>query len=393
MISLGNARWQFQYKLANLLLRFNRYEGAANAYGRALSLRPGDPHLQFQRAWTLLHVPQRRGEGISAFQNLMQSSPSASGYYLMACALQQESRHEEAVRAFQEAARLQPSENGDFHYNYASSLRALHRLEEAADAYQTAAHLNPSDGEAWGNLGEAFAELGRWKDAAPCQQRAMRLAPSLVHGLNLGSTLYELGRLEEAERVLRNCLVIDPGSIDAKEALAVVLTGQDRYDDALTLTQQLCAVSPIALSSQVVLAGVLMEAGRLDEALREALTAAEAHPSDPRPQASLGFIYVKMNHGTEALAAFERFRTLLDESTERPSAANRVLSATGRGNALSVLGRHEEAIAAFEEALRIDPRFFERWPEMLPHYERSSQETQRAHSSDEARRRHSDRAE
>ncbi len=323
-------------------------------------------------------MPDRRVEGITAFGSLMKSSPSGSGYYLMACGLQKESRHEEAVQAFRDAARLELSGDADFHYNHAFSLIALRRLDEAADAYQNAVHLNPSDGEAWGNLGATFAELGRWKEAAPCQERAMRLAPSLLHGLNLGDTLYELNRLDEAERVLRDSLVIDPRSTEVKEALSVVLAGQDRYDDALTLAQELCAVKPVAPSSRAVLAGVLMEAGRLEESLKEAIAAGEAAPSDPGPQAVLGSIYVKMNNGEAALAAFERVQSCLDQSTERPSVSSRVLSAAGRGNALSVLGRHEEAMSAFEEALRIDPGFFERWPELELQYQRSSGETQRS---------------
>jgi tetratricopeptide (TPR) repeat protein len=310
MISSVLTRWQLHYHLANLFLRFKRHETAANLYGRALRSRPDDPHLRFQRAWSLLEVPHRRVEGITAFEHLLKSSPSGSGYYLMACGLQKESRHEEAVQAFREAARLDPSGNADadFHYNLGGSLSALGRLEEAADAFQNAAHLNPSDGEAWGNLGAAFASLGRWKDAAPCQERAMRLAPSLLHGLNLGETLYELNRLDEAERVLRECLVIDPQSTDAKETLAMVLAGQDRYEEALTLAQQVCAVTRLALSSRVILASVLMEAGRLKEASQEASAAGAADPSDPRPQLVLGSIYVKMNNGAAALAAFDRVR-------------------------------------------------------------------------------------
>ncbi len=372
------ARWRVHYHLANLFLRLHRYDAAANAYGRALRIRPGDPNLQFQRAWSLLEVPARRVEGITAFENLMKSSPSASGYYLMACGLQKESRHEEAVRAFREAARLEPTENPDLHYNHAISLSALRRLEEAADAYQSAAHLNPSDGEAWGHLGAAFAELGRWKDAASCHERAMRLAPGVLHGLNLGQTLYELNRLDEAERVLRTSLVIDPKSTDVQETLAMVLAGQDRYADALTLAQELCAVKPVALSSRVVLAGVLMEAGRLEEALQEAIAAGEAAPSDPTPQFVLGSIYVKMNKGEAALAAFERVQSDLDQSTEHPAVGGLVWSAAGRGSALSVLGRYEEAISAFEEALRIDPGFVERWPEVAPHYHRALRETHRS---------------
>lgn len=376
MISVVEARWRSHYHLANLFLRLRRYDAAANAFGRALRLRPGDPHLEFQRAWSLLEVPHRRLESITAFENLMKSSPSAGGYYLMALGLQKEDRHEEAIEAFREAERLEPSENADCHYNYAISLTAVGRLEEAADAYQTAAHLNPFDGEAWGNLGTVFADLGQWKEAAPCQERAMRLAPSLMHGLSLVDTLGELNRVEEAERVVQQCLDIDPRSTDAREAFVKVLTWQDRYEEALPLARELCAVTPVPPSSRIVLAFVLMEAGRLEEALREAAAAGEADPSHPGPPLILGGIYVKMNDGRAALEAFERFGRLQSDLW------GRVRAALGRGNALSVLERHDEAMSAFEEALRLDPGLFERWPEWTAHYDRSSRETgrQRSHA-------------
>src|SRR5262245_50942576 len=166
---------RLHFRVANLFLRFRRYEAAADAYERFLRIRPDDPQVRFQHAWCLLEVPHRRVEGIVGFQRLLADSPSAGGYYLMACALQKESRHDEAVHAFHESLRLDESESADVYHNYAVSLEALRRFEEAADAYRSAAQLDPSDGEAWGLFGEVLAILGRWKDAAPCQERAMRL--------------------------------------------------------------------------------------------------------------------------------------------------------------------------------------------------------------------------
>jgi tetratricopeptide (TPR) repeat protein len=73
------------------------------------------------------------------------------------------------------------------------------------------------------------------------------MAPSPARGLNLGATLYELNRFEEAERVLRDVLVLDPRSVDAKELLAMVLTGQDRYDDAIRMAREACEANSESL--------------------------------------------------------------------------------------------------------------------------------------------------
>lgn len=377
MIPAADARWRLHYHLAKLLVRFRRYDAAANAYARALRLQPGNPDLQFHRAWCLLHVPDRRRESIAAFETLLAAAPSAFGYHLMAWGLQHEDRHEEAIRAFDESERLEPPSTAEFYLHRATSLATLWRLEEAAEAYERAAHFDPSNDEPWGLLGSVLAHLGRWKEAAPCQERAMRLAPGIEHGLNLATTLHELDRLDDAERVLRQCLVIDPHSSDVRERLAAVLAGCDRYDEALALARALCAVAPVPVSSRTVLAGVLMEAGRLQEALQEARAACDAAAADPRPQLVLGAIHVRLGNGDAALAAFERFEAITSKSTPRPSVFERLWSAVGRGDALSVLGRHEAAMIAFEEALRLDPEFFVRWPDVASYYARSSAEIER----------------
>jgi tetratricopeptide (TPR) repeat protein len=167
-----SVRGQFHYRLANLFLSLRRYEAAAASYDRVLRVRPDDPQVQFTRAWCLLEVPGRRTDAIIGFQKLLKQSPSSGGYYLLACGLQRESRHEEAVEAFGEAARRDGSETPpDVFYNYGVSLEALRRFHQAADVYRNAAQLNPSDAQAWGSLDAVLAGMGRWKDAVPCQER------------------------------------------------------------------------------------------------------------------------------------------------------------------------------------------------------------------------------
>ena len=376
MVVGRDARAQFHYRMAGLFIRLHRYEAAANSYDRVLRVRPDDVHVQFWRAWCLLEVPDRRVDAIVGFQTLLKQSPSAGGYYLLACGLQKEGRHEEAVEAFGEAIRLEGAAAADVFHNYAVSLEALRRFEESADAYQRAAQLTPSDADAWGHLGGVLVELGRWTDAASCQERALRLAPNVTSALNLASTLYELNRLEEAERVLRDAVLLDPRSAEVKEWLAMVLAGQDRYDEAVTMARDACDSNAGAPSSRAVLAGVLAEAGRLEDALRTARAATTAAPRDAGAHCALGMVYAKMSDGESALAAFQRMaECLVPDADHRPSSPW-VVCFAGHGMALSLLSRHDEAMAAFADVLRADQRFFERWPELAPHYQLSLRETE-----------------
>ncbi len=374
MSFLSDARVRFHYAVANFWLQVRVYEPAANAFARVLRLRADDPQARYQRAWSLMQVPDRRIEAIDGLQDWLKVSPSASGYYLLGGGLQQESRHEEAVLAFREADRLDSSLGVDLYFNTAISLRELLRLEEAVDAYETAAHLDPADHEAWAALGVVLAELGRWKDAAPCQERAVRLSPSVHNRHNLAWTLYELKRLDEAERVLLDALPHEPQSSDVKRTLAYVLTAQDRYDEALRLAEEVRGIENHSASSYALLAGILMEAGQLDEAMKAAGTALRLAPTDPEAHGALGAVHLQMNDGAAALASFERMAEHIDPRVPRLSSSPWVWSAGGRGAALSKLGRHDEALAAFEELLRMDPGFFERWPELSEPYDLTTEE-------------------
>jgi tetratricopeptide (TPR) repeat protein len=190
--------------------------------------------------------------------------------------------------------------------------------------------------------------------------------------------LYELNRLDEAEHALRDALVRDPGRIEIKELLAFVLAGLDRYDESLALVRETIARNPDALSSRVVLAGVLSEAGRFDEALEEATGAAATASTDPRPHHVLGVIHVRMNAGLAAFASFEDMARYLEPDLAPRPGSDWVWYHWGCGTALSLQGRHDEAMTAFDTLLRVDPAFYERWPEFAPHYQRSAREIGRS---------------
>lgn len=174
--SWSNARLRFYHRVANACLLVRWYAAAVAVYDRMLRISLDNSTTQFQRAWTLLQLPKRRSESIAAFQTLLKQQPSASGYYLLACGLQHERRHADAVEAFEEALRLDSPAPAAVYYDYAGSLWHAGRLEDAAEACRN--------------------------DAAPVQERAVRWAPSLTNGLNLADTLCKLDRAEEAERVL-----------------------------------------------------------------------------------------------------------------------------------------------------------------------------------------------
>ena len=82
-----------------------------------------------------------------------------------------------------------------------------------------------------------------------------------------------------------------------------------------------------------------------------------------------------MDDATAALAAIERAAACFAAEREPHHRLIVARCASIRGAALSMAGRHDEALLAFDELLRLEPDFFERWPELAAPYELSRRET------------------
>ena len=160
---------------------------------------------------------------------------------------------------------------------------------------------------------------------------------------------------------------------DALLGAAISLSHLNRHEEAIAIAREAAESHSARLSSRAALAVVLSEAGCLDEALRVAKAIVDTAPQDATAHGTLGTVYLKMKAGGSALDSFERATCLACEPAPLPS-SDWIRYATGRAVALSLLGRHEEAIAGFGEVLRIDPELLERWPDFASHYQRSSRE-------------------
>ena len=88
----------------------------------------------------------------SLASRLLKQSVSSGGYYLLACGLQQESRHEEALEAFRETIRLEGSVTADVFLNYGVSLELFDvskKLQTHTGPRGNSIRQTPKPGRAW----------------------------------------------------------------------------------------------------------------------------------------------------------------------------------------------------------------------------------------------------
>jgi adenylate cyclase len=122
--------------------------------------------------------------------------------------------------------------NGD----YAGAMQAAGRAVE----------LNPNDPDSLMALAKAQVRFGNYEDAVDNAERARRLHPmapeyyTYVHG----QALYAAGRLEEADAVLRECLIRAPREPDCLLIRAAVQTDREQLTEAQTTMAHLLEAKP-----------------------------------------------------------------------------------------------------------------------------------------------------
>ena len=143
---------------------------------------------------------------------------------------------------------------------------ALARMRPAA---MKALELDPLLAEAHAAMGMLHSRDRDWDQAQRSFDRAIELNPTLtLNYTNYSiSTLIPLGKLGDAERLVRTALLRDPLSLNAQRELALLQISTGRYADAIENLRRIRSVDPDFPSVDLQLARALSFAGRLSEAV------------------------------------------------------------------------------------------------------------------------------
>ena len=114
-------------------------------------------------------------------------------------------------------------------------LHYLSKPTEAQAEFQKAIDLDPTYAEAVTNLGVTLAQQGRWADAIAAYRKAISLpiypSPEVAYA-NLGWAYLNLGKPREAEESYRAAIQLQPSFPQAYYFLGVVLDREGRKDEA-----------------------------------------------------------------------------------------------------------------------------------------------------------------
>jgi protein O-GlcNAc transferase len=206
---------------------------------------------------------------------------------------------------------LEP-ENAHLHYDLGLALKLKDDLPGAIPEFERSAQLDPTLPDPAYTLGVIYMQQGKFSEAAAQLQRATTLQPANGDAWALlGSVLKDSGDPKGATAALQRAAALEPNQPSLHVQLAA-LESQAGDKEAAAAERKIAAdLSRQANSRQragfaLDSGRALLEQGKLDDAILQLNTAAQADPTLAEPHSLLAEAYARQ--GKSADAALERQR-------------------------------------------------------------------------------------
>jgi tetratricopeptide (TPR) repeat protein len=186
-------------------------EEGLGRYREAIAKRPSDWQLHAKFGQFLRSAMGDYSGAAEQWRIVVEQMPHRHAYSSLGAALGRQGKHDEAIAVLNEGLqRYDLFDEG--HANLATALFMKQDLEGAAEHFAKAAEINPQQ-------------------------------PPTLH-INLGKTLYDLGRMDEAIEALRRGVLIYPGSADLHFSLGVLLAESKQTAEAIEELREALRLRP-----------------------------------------------------------------------------------------------------------------------------------------------------
>jgi predicted Zn-dependent protease len=226
-----------------------------------------------------------------------------------------------------------------------------HAVTEAIESLNAAVKLEPRLSGSWKMLGELHSTEGDEEAASNALNQAFLNSannPALAEAVQK----FRAGKLGQAEQACREFLMQHPADVNAIRLLADIGIKLEVYDDAENLLERCLELAPDFEGARLNYANVLSHRNKLEAALAQVDLLLASNPQKKSLLSLKAQILVKMADFPRALPIYE---DLLTRFPPRPKMA------MAYGHALKTVGDQDKAIAAYRQAIELQPGFGEAW--------------------------------
>ena len=223
-------------------------------------------------------------------------------------------------------------------------------LAQAESLFRRVVAARPNYPEGHNNLGALLQQQGRLDEAIAEHRRAIALRPDYAAAhLHLGNAFKRQGKADEAVGSYENALKLKPDLAEACNNLGVVLQAQGKFAEALAAYERAMKLRPGDVEAAYNRAVALQQQGRREEA-ESAYRDILRHSPNRFVYVNLGALLHEQGRLEEALAAFDAALALDPAYAE---------AHFNRAVVLQQQGRLDMAIEAYGQSLRLRPDYIE----------------------------------
>ena len=335
-----------QLKAGSLLLMARRFDDAKARAEKALAVDAKSVDAQILLANALAGLKDLDG-AVAELEQAIQWNPDRSSTYTTLGAMELgRGRRDAAEKAFKQAVALAPRSAAAhlalarFYWAAAEWAGAERELTEALGA-------EPDNALAHRTAATFYLVTNRRDRAEQHLRRVLDITKTSAAAIAL-SDYYVAQNKESAARGLLEPLAKDPKtSTAANTRLAALDHAGGRVEEASKRLETVLASDPKQLPALLIKSNFLFSAGKLDEALRVATVATEAHPDSPAAFSAVGRVQIARKDHAAATTAFKEAVRLNPLATEAKIALARLEMASGHTESSTTLA---------EDALKAEPQ-------------------------------------
>jgi tetratricopeptide (TPR) repeat protein len=253
----------------------------------------------------------------------------------------------------------------------------LNRHDLAVEQFQRAIKIDNSRALLYFNLGTSIYPLGRREEAIKVLKIALKKEPGnvqiteylnsiLSHQtpdskpdntrekvqelLQRGVSCHQSGRIDEAVQWYRKVLEIDPENTAALNNIGIAMQEQGKLDEAVICYNQAISIRPDYVEAHSNLGAALNELGKIDESVVSCKKALSIDPNYNKAHTNLGNALKEQGKLDEAVISYQKAISIEPDYAEPHS---------NLGSTLHDLGKLDEAVISYQKAISINPNYTE----------------------------------
>jgi tetratricopeptide (TPR) repeat protein len=343
---------QPQKALGMTYRRAKRYKEARDAFEKAAQLAPDDLAMLNQLVELDL-LDKHFDAARQRVRRQFQKNPDAPvAHFLDGKILSAEGKWDSAETEAKKAIQLDPNFSSAYSLLIQAYL-ATNKLPQAVSQLQALLSKNPNDKSALMTLGLLYEQMKDYPKERDAYEKLLAINPDFVPALNNLAYLYteRLDDLNKAYDLARKAHDLEPQDASAADTLGWVLYKRGDYQQALTILQESAEKAPDNPEIQFHLGMTAYMMGQTDlakVALKKAASATKDFPGKDESKRRLALLESGAGPSSElSIAQLEAM------TKEHP---NDLISQMRLGEAYQKQGAADKAAAAFEQAVKVNPR-------------------------------------